>query len=204
VIKEGSILPETYQYIWGETRQEVLSRMQAAHEAYIGKLWQQRAAGLPFETSEEAITLASIVEKETGLPAERPRIASVFINRLQKKMPLQSDPTVIYAITQGKPLGRALSRRDLEDTQSPYNTYLHGGLPPGPIASPGKESLAAVLSPVFSDDLYFVATGTGGHVFSASLDEHNRNVRRYKLELLKQRAEQKAQAAGPKSKAATH
>jgi UPF0755 protein len=196
-VREGSVLPETYQYIWGETREEVLARMQQAHSAATQKLWEQRAAALPVKSLEEAIVLASVVEKETGLPGERPDVAAVFTNRLMKGMPLQSDPTVIYAITKGLPLGRALTRRDLEETASPYNTYKVGGLPPGPICNPGLESIKAVLNPPSTNFLYFVATGTGGHVFATTLDEHNRNVRRYKLELSKQKAAAKAAASSP-------
>ncbi|MBT5497535.1 MAG: endolytic transglycosylase MltG, partial [Alphaproteobacteria bacterium] len=134
----------------------------------------------PFDTPEQALILASIVEKETGIGAERPRVAAVFINRLRKKMRLQSDPTVTYGITLGEhPLGRALTRRDLE-TDTPYNTYRIAALPPGPICNPGKDAIAAVLNPLVSDEFYFVADGTGGHVFAKTLAEHNRNVARWR------------------------
>jgi UPF0755 protein len=196
-IKEGTVLPETYQYIAGETYAELLARMQAAHTEAVNKLWENRGAAIPVKNLEQAIALASVVEKETGVASERPEVAAVFTNRLTKGMPLQSDPTVIYAITGGLPLGRALSRRDLDETISAYNTYKNAGLPPGPICNPGIESIKAVLNPPSSDYLYFVADGKGGHVFAKTLDEHNRNVRLYKLELSKQRAAAKAAAAAP-------
>ena len=152
----------------------------------IDELWPTRAGNLPFTTEEEAITLASIVEKETGKPEERKRVAGVFINRLRQKIPLQTDPTVIYAITKGKPqnngqgpLGRRLLSKDLE-IDSPYNTYKYPGLPPGPIANPGRESIEAVLQPEEHNFIYFVADGSGGHVFAATLDEHNRNVTQWR------------------------
>lgn len=173
---EGSLLPETYNYSYGDTRQSVLTRMQSAMSAELDKLWAAKGATAPVSTKEQLVTLASIVEKETGLPAERPRVAGVFANRLKIGMPLQSDPTVIYAVTQGKSkLERPIYRKDLE-LQSPYNTYLNPGLPPGPIANPGRASLEAVMNPEQNNFLFFVADGTGGHVFASNLDEHNRNV----------------------------
>lgn len=173
---EGSLLPETYQFSRGDGRAAVLDRMRRAMQQEIDRLWPKRANGLFVRTPAEAVTLASIVEKETGVPAERPVVASVFLNRLQAGMPLQADPTVIYALTQGKkPLGRALTRADWK-LDSPYNTYLVQGLPPGPIANPGRDSLAAVLNPAITGYYYFVADGSGGHVFARTLDEHNRNV----------------------------
>ncbi len=137
--------------------------------------WAGRAEGLPYDTMRDAIILASIVEKETALPAERPHIASVFVNRLKVGMRLQSDPTIIYGITKGYPLGRGIRQSELEGA-TPYNTYVIAGLPPGPIANPGKDSLAAVMNPLQTDDLFFVADGTGGHVFAATMGEHARNV----------------------------
>jgi UPF0755 protein len=179
---EGTLLPETYSFSRSETRTDIIGRMSESMKAAIGQLWEERAEGLPVSTPMEAITLASIVEKETGVPEERARIAGVFINRLKKGIPLQSDPTVIYAMTEGRhqdngkgPLGRRLLRKDLE-MDSPYNTYKNAGLPPGPIANPGKDALAAVLNTEEHDFLYFVADGTGGHVFAKTLEEHNRNV----------------------------
>lgn len=173
---EGSLLPETYQFVRGDSRQDVLDRMTAARVKAIDELWPGRAEGLPFTTKEEALVLASIVEKETGIASERPMVAAVFVNRLKKGMKLQADPTVVYAATEGKgPLGRSIRRSDL-NRDSPYNTYLHVGLPPGPIANPGRDAIAAVLNPADAKALYFVADGTGGHVFADTLAEHNRNV----------------------------
>jgi len=173
---EGSLLPETYHFSKGMDRADLLSRMKKGLEATLDDLWPTRAADLPVKTKEEAIILASVVEKETGIAAERARVAGVFVNRLRMGMPLQSDPTVIYAITLGKEkLARPLYRKDL-NIDSPYNTYQVRGLPPGPIANPGRDSLAAVLNPEEHDYLYFVADGTGGHAFGKTLEEHSRNV----------------------------
>lgn len=173
--EEGELLPETYAFTRGETRDELLRDMMKAQDAVIDQLWRNRAMELPFATAEEAIVLASIVEKETGVAAERPLIAAVFVNRLKKRMRLQSDPTVIYGISEGEPLGRGLRVSELE-RETPYNTYVIYGLPPTPIANPGRAAIEAVLNPADSRALYFVADGTGGHVFSETLDEHNRNV----------------------------
>lgn len=180
--EEGSLLPQTYDYRRHETRAEIIARMQKDMARTIDELWAQRAADLPFSTPQEAVTLASIVEKETGVESERKRVAGVFINRLRRGIALQSDPTVIYALTSGQPeneglgpLGRRLLRKDLE-MDSPYNTYKHPGLPPGPIANPGRASIEAVLNPEAHDFIYFVADGSGGHVFAATLAEHNSNV----------------------------
>jgi UPF0755 protein len=184
---DGSLLPETYFYSRGDTRQDLLARMKKGMDDRLAELWQARDPAAPLKTPAEAVTLASIVEKETGVAAERPHVAAVFYNRLAQGMPLQSDPTVIYALTAGKgPLNRALSHADLQ-TASPYNTYVNMGLPPGPIANPGRASLEAVLHPATSKDLYFVADGTGGHVFAETLDEHNKNVARWR-QLQKQQA----------------
>lgn len=177
---EGSVLPETYTYKYGDTRVEILSHMTRAMRETLDRLWAERAPDLPFDRREQAVALASIVEKETAVPEERPRIAAVFVNRLRRGMRLQSDPTVAYGLTDGAgPLGRPLTRADL-DTDHPYNTYRIGGLPPQPICNPGRDSLAAVLRPVATDELYFVADGTGGHVFARTLEEHNRNVARWR------------------------
>ncbi len=176
---EGSLLPETYHYSYGDDRRELLSRMSSAMAQTLEELWPQRFDGLPFESPGEALALASIVEKETGIADERPLVASVFINRLRRGMRLQSDPTVIFALTEGeKPLGRALTRRDWR-VEHPYNTYVISGLPPGPIANPGRAAIAAVLQPAESKYLYFVAAGDGGHAFAKTLKEHNRNVRKW-------------------------
>ena len=179
VPEEGAILPETYEVRRGEDRAAVLQRMQDARDNLLRVLWAQRRPDLPLRTPEEAVILASIVEKETALPAERPRIAAVFMNRLQRGMRLGSDPTVIYGLTQGKPLGRGIRESELT-TLTPYNTYLVDGLPPGPICNPGRASLAAVLDPPHTDELYFVADGSGGHVFSKTLEEHQKNVERWR------------------------
>jgi UPF0755 protein len=172
---EGAILPETYEVQRGEDRAAVLQRMMDDRDELLDKLWADRQQGLPFQTKEEAVTLASIVEKETGLAAERPRVAAVFINRLRTGMRLGSDPTIIYGISRGRPLGRGIRLSELQ-RPTPYNTYLIPGLPPTPIANPGRAALAAVLNPPKSDDLYFVADGTGGHVFASTLEQHNANV----------------------------
>lgn len=172
---EGELLPETYAFTRGETRDELVGEMMKAQDAVIDQLWDDRAMDLPYATPEEAIILASIVEKETGVAEERPLIAAVFINRLKKRMRLQSDPTIIYGITRGEPLGRGLRVSEIE-AATPYNTYQILGLPPTPIANPGRAAIEAVLNPADSDALYFVADGSGGHVFAATLDEHNSNV----------------------------
>ncbi|HUN52564.1 MAG TPA: endolytic transglycosylase MltG, partial [Candidatus Sulfotelmatobacter sp.] len=176
---EGSLLPETYNYSWGDSRAGMLARMAKAMRETLAHLWAGRAPDLPYATPEAALILASIVEKETGVPAERPLVAGVFVNRLRLGMKLQSDPTVDYALSGGKgPLGRELTRADL-DTASPYNTYRVDGLPPGPIANPGRAAIAAVMRPAPTKDLYFVADGSGGHAFSQTLAEHNKNVERW-------------------------
>ena len=172
---EGSLLPETYLFTRGDTRAEIIARMQAAMTA-VDRLWAERAAGLPLDTPEEAVILASIIEKETGVNSERAVVAGVFVNRLRRGMRLQTDPTVIYALTNGeRPLGRELWRRDLE-VDSPYNTYKVVGLPPGPIANPGLSALEAAMNPAETEYFYFVADGSGGHAFAKTLRDHNRNV----------------------------
>jgi len=182
---EGSLLPETYQVERGETRAAVLARMQEAQDALMAELWPARRPGLPFDTPEEAIILASIVEKETGVASERPRVAAVFVNRLREGMRLESDPTIIYGLTGGEPLldaqgrRRGLRRSELERPNR-YSTYQISGLPPTPIANPGRDSIRAVLNPPDSDELFFVADGTGGHVFASSFAEHLRNVARWR------------------------
>lgn len=179
---EGTLLPDTYHFISGETREEKITQMQQAMTKELDELWEKRAEDLPIKTKKEALILASIVEKETGVAEERERVAGVFINRLKKGIALQTDPTVIYALTKGKiqdegkgPLGRRLLKKDLE-IDSPYNTYKNAGLPPGPIANPGLAAIKATLNPEKHDYIFFVADGTGGHVFARTLAEHNRNA----------------------------
>jgi UPF0755 protein len=176
--REGSVLPDSYSYQRGEPRAAVLKRMQAAMTETLAELWKARKPSSVAATPEEAIILASIVEKETGVPSERRMVAGVYTNRLRRGMPLQADPTVIYPVTKGKPLGRRILRSELQ-AKNGYNTYAQAGLPIGPIANPGRESIAAVLDPAPTDALYFVADGKGGHVFAATLDEHNRNVAKW-------------------------
>ena len=177
---EGSLLPETYHYALGDSRAAVIERMKRGMAGLVEELWQGRDPTIGLDTAREAVVLASVVEKETATAEERPLIAGVFLNRLRTGMRLQSDPTVIYALTGGAgPLGRPLTRTDLK-VDSPYNTYRRGGLPPGPIANPGRAALAAVLHPAETSALYFVADGSGGHAFAETLDEHNRNVARWR------------------------
>ena len=193
---EGSLLPDTYTFRRGESRQALIERMQAAQKRLIDQLWPKRAPGLPFKTPYEAIILASIVEKETAIPEERPRIAAVFINRLKKGMRLQADPTIIYGITRGLPLGRPIRKSEIA-AKNPWNTYQIDGLPPTPIANPGRDSIKAVLNPEKTDLLYFVADGKGGHVFAATLAEHKRNVRKWRA-LRRKIAEDAKKAAANK------
>jgi UPF0755 protein len=185
---EGSLLPETYHYSWGDSRTDLLKRMQAAMQTAIKAAWDKRSLSLPIDNPKQAMVLASIVEKETSVPQERARVAGVFINRLIANMRLQSDPTVVYALTQGTgSLGRPLNRADWK-YESPYNTYLVDGLPPAPIANPGKASIEAVMNPEQHDFVYFVADGSGGHAFARTLAEHNRNVAHWR-DVMKQQGE---------------
>lgn len=173
---EGALLPETWHLSRDDSRDEVVTRMEKSMRQLLDQLWATRAEGLPIHSKEQALILASIVERETGIKAERPMVAAVFENRLRLGMRLQSDPTVTYGLTEGMGvLDRPISRADLENPHR-WNTYVIDGLPPTPIANPGRASLEAVLHPADTDALYFVADGTGGHAFAKSLDEHNRNV----------------------------
>ncbi len=178
--KEGTLLPETYKVTRGTLRADVVRKMQEDQKRAVDQIWARRAANLPLRSPYELVVLASIVEKETGKADERPRVASVFLNRLKKGMRLQSDPTTVYGLAGGKgTLGRGLTRSEIEKP-TPYNTYLIDGLPPGPIANPGRAALEAVANPSRTQDLYFVADGTGGHVFAETLDQHSRNVVRWR------------------------
>jgi len=173
---EGYLAPDSYEIKAGDTRDDVLHRMQQAQKRRIAEVWAQRSDTTPVQTIGDLVTLASIIEKETGVADERFTVASVFANRLEKGMPLQTDPTVIYGVTQGKgPLGRGLRKSELRK-DTPWNTYVNRGLPPTPIANPGLASLQAALTPAATDFIFFVADGTGGHAFAVTLKEHNRNV----------------------------
>jgi UPF0755 protein len=176
--REGSMLPESYRYPRGSSRDQVIQRLQQAQARVVQEVWERRMPDLPLRTPQQLVTLASIVEKETGRPDERTRVAAVFINRLKQRMKLQSDPTIIYGLVGGKgTLGRSILKSEIEQ-HTPYNTYVIEGLPPGPIANPGRAALEAVANPARTKELYFVADGTGGHAFSETLEQHQRNVAR--------------------------
>jgi UPF0755 protein len=188
-VKEGDLLPETYFYSRDDTRDGLLLRMKQAMDKTLDEAWRKRTPGLPLANRREALILASMVEKETAIPAERSRIAAVFLNRLRLKMKLESDPTTIYGLVGGKgSFGRELTRADLQ-SNSPYNTYMVPGLPPGPICNPGRASILAVTQPAHDRSLYFVADGQGGHVFARTVAEHNRNVEHWK-DIQRERQEQ--------------
>jgi len=174
--KEGTLLPETYNFPRGTTREQVIQRMQQAHSRVLKDIWDRRNTEVPVKTPEALVTLASIVEKETGRPDERSRVASVFVNRIRQRMKLQSDPTIIYGLVGGKgTLGRPIMRSEI-DQPTPYNTYVIEGLPPGPIANPGRASLEATANPARTKELFFVADGSGGHAFAENLQQHQQNV----------------------------
>jgi UPF0755 protein len=175
---EGSLLPDSYSFERGDSREAIIERMQRAMSLYLDQAWAKRSPTTVAKTPREALILASIVEKETGKPSERRMVAAVYSNRLKRGMPLQADPTVIYPVTKGKPLGRRILRSELEANNG-YNTYAMTGLPKGPIANPGRASIDAVLNPADSQALYFVADGTGGHVFADTLEQHNANVQKW-------------------------
>ena len=174
--REGTLLPETYKFPRGTTRDQVIQRMQQAQKRVLGEIWDRRSPDVPLKSPEQLVTLASIVEKETGKADERSRVAAVFVNRLRQKIKLQSDPTIIYGLVGGKgTLGRPIKRSEITQP-SPYNTYVIDGLPPGPIANPGRASLEAAANPARTRDLFFVADGTGGHAFTETYDQHQKNV----------------------------
>jgi UPF0755 protein len=176
--KEGTLLPETYNFNRGTTREQIVAQMQQKQRDLLQKVWERRASDLPIKMPEQLVVLASIVEKETGRADERTRVAAVFVNRLKQRMRLQSDPTIIYGLVGGKgTLGRPIMRSEIEQP-TPYNTYVIDGLPPGPIANPGRASLEAAANPARTKELYFVADGTGGHAFSETLDQHQKSVAR--------------------------
>ena len=177
---EGILAPDSYEVSPDASRSNLLARMEARQQERLATAWENRSSGLPYDTPEEALIMASLIEKETGVPEERGEVASVFVNRLQQGMRLQTDPTVIYGVTNGQGvLGRGLRRSEL-DAETPYNTYRIDGLPPTPIANPGRDAIEAAVNPDTTEYLYFVADGTGGHAFATSLEEHNRNVARWR------------------------
>src|SRR5689334_15026815 len=176
VPKEGTLLPETYNFPRGTTREQAIQRMQQAHARALKEIWDRRSADIPVKTPEQLVTLASIVEKETGRPDERSRVAAVFANRLRQRIKLQSDPTIIYGLVGGKgTLGRPIMRSEIEQP-TPYNTYVIEGLPPGPIANPGRASLEATANPARTKEIFFVADGTGAHAFAENLSQHQQNI----------------------------
>ena len=203
---EGSLMPDTYPFQRGTTRSEVIETMKRAQLKFLADIWQRRVSGLPVSTPEELVILASIVEKETGKADERPHVASVFVNRLNQGIKLQSDPTIVYGIFggQGKPKGRPIYRSDLKKVTG-YNTYIIPALPPGPISNPGRASLEAVANPSNTKDLFFVADGTGGHVFAQTLKQHNANVKRWRVieKRMKAEAAQKVKDAEAAAAGAT-
>ncbi len=199
---EGSLLPDTYNFSKGSSRQEIIDQMQAAMRKALAGLWEKRQGDLPLRSIEDAVTFASIVEKETGKATERERVAAVFHNRLKKGMRLQSDPTIIYGISGGAgTLGRGITKTDI-DTKTPYNTYQINGLPPGPISNPGRAALEAALNPAKAADLYFVADGTGGHVFSETLKDHNSAVQKWREVEKQTRAKPDSKVDGAKADSA--
>ena len=186
--REGTLLPETYRFTFGTTREQMIQRMRQAQQRAVQEIWERRSSDLPIKTPEQLVTLASIIEKETGKPEERTRVGAVFANRLRQKIKLQSDPTIIYGLVGGKgSLGRPIQRNEIEQP-TPYNTYVIDGLPPGPIANPGRASLEAAANPARTKELFFVADGTGGHAFADNYEQHQKNVAR--LRVIEQQAAQ--------------
>ncbi len=197
---EGALLPETYTFTRGTSRQQIINQMSAAQEKLLADIWERRTEGLPIETPEELVILASVVEKETAKADERPRVAGVFVNRLNRNMRLQSDPTILYGLHGGDAWLQdrsAITRSDL-NKENPYNTYQIDGLPPGPIGNPGRAAMEAVANPSRTKDLYFVADGTGGHIFAETYEQHQANVRKWrKIERERRAAEQNSQDEAP-------
>ena len=179
--REGSLLPETYRFVRGTTREQLIARMQQMQQRVVQEVWDHRAADLPIKSPEQLVILASIIEKETSKPEERTRVSAVFVNRLKNRMRLQSDPTIIYGLVGGRgSLGRPINRSEIEQP-TPYNTYVIDGLPPGPIANPGRASLEAAAHPARTKELYFAADGTGGHAFADTYEQHQKNVARLRV-----------------------
>ncbi|MGO9628963.1 MAG: endolytic transglycosylase MltG [Xanthobacteraceae bacterium] len=206
--REGSLLPDTYNFNRGVTREQMIQRMQQSEQRVLKEVWDRHSPDLPIKTPEQLVVLASLVEKETGKPEERTRVAAVFVNRLKQRMRLQSDPTIIYGLVGGKgTLGRPIMKSEI-DQPTPYNTYQIDGLPPGPIANPGRASLEAAANPARTRELYFVADGTGGHAFAETYEQHQKNVARLRAMEADQKGDQKdqapadAQAAAPPPTAA--
>jgi UPF0755 protein len=199
VPEEGSLLPETYRFSRGMPRQEIIDRMRADQQRTLAALWEKRQPDLPFQTMEQAVILASIVEKETARNDERERVAAVFVNRLRKGMPLQSDPTILYGLYAGSvQWGKPILKTEIE-AKNPHNTYQVRGLPPTPICNPGRPAIEAVLNPAKTSDLYFVADGNGGHIFSETLKDHNAAVQTWRKMEKDIRAKQETQAAGTRA-----
>lgn len=196
---EGSLLPDTYRFARGTSRTELIRRMQGEQKKFLEGLWPSRSPGLPVSKPEDVLNLAAIVEKEAAQADERRHVAAVYLNRLKKGMPLQADPTIIYGASNGQgTLGRPIRRSELDDRDNPYNTYKHKGLPPTPIANPGRDAIVAVLNPDDSSDLYFVANGTGGHDFAENYADHQRNVAKWRrIEKEREEEEDEAPAKAP-------
>jgi UPF0755 protein len=189
VPREGTLLPDSYHFNRGFSREQIIGRMRQAHDRVLREVWERRSPDLPLKTPEQLVVLASIIEKETARPEERTRIAAVFVNRLRQKMRLQSDPTIVYGLVFGKgSLGRPISKADIAQP-TPYNTYVIDGLPPGPIANPGRAAIEAAANPARTRELFFVADGTGGHAFSETYDQHQKNVARLRIIEQDQRGE---------------
>ena len=198
--REGTLLPETYRFTRGMTREQMIQRMQAQQRKLVQEIWDRRMPDLPIRSVEQFVTLASIIEKETGKPEERTRVAAVFVNRLKQKMKLQSDPTIIYGLVGGKgTLGRGILKSEIEQP-TPYNTYVIDGLPPGPIANPGRASLEAAANPARTKELFFVADGSGGHAFADNYEQHQKNVAR--LRAIEQQAQPAAAGRAPQQRPA--